>query len=167
MCVANVLCTRVVASGTAGLSMTQYSQHSYQGNCAIQVPVTQVGYSNLIGSIINAGITGIKDPASAVLNMGTDLVTGSTKPNVTSKGSIVANAGFCSILDPYITIERPITVEPESFQNVMGYPSYISGSLGACQDLCICDSIDLSSVSGATENELRKISQLCSEGVYV
>lgn len=167
MCVANVLCTRVVASGTEGLSMNQYSQHSYQGNCAIQVPVTQVGYSNLIGSIINAGITGIKDPAAAVLSMGADLATGSTKPNVTSKGSIVANAGFCSTLDPYITIERPITVEPESFQKVIGYPSYIAGSLGECQDLCICDSIDLSGVSGATESELRKISQLCSEGVYV
>lgn len=167
MCVANVLCTRRLKTGTDGLIINQYSQHSYQGNCAIQVPVTQVGYSNLVGSIINAGITGIKDPSAAVLTLGADIATGATKPNVTSKGSIVANAGFCSELDPYITIERPITVEPESYQKTMGYPSYITGTLGECQDLCICDSIDLSGLTGATENELTRIKQLCFDGVYV
>ena len=167
MCVANVLCTRTVETGTEGQTETQYSQHAYQGNCAIQVPITQVGYSNLVGSIINAGIAGIKDPVTAIASLATDVIGGALKPNVSSKGSIVGNAGFCSVLYPYITIERPITSEPDSFQEVMGYPSYMTSNLGSCEGLCVCDNIDLKGISNATESELTRIISMCKEGVYV
>lgn len=169
MCVANVLCIRNVKTGTQGVSEPQYSQHAYQGNCAIQVPISQIGYSNMIGSIINAGVQGIRSGtgAGALTTLANDMLSGGMQPDVTSKGSIVANAGYCSILYPYITITRPLTAEPESFQAVMGYPSYNANKLGVCEGLCICDNIDLSGLSGATDNEIRRIKQMCLEGVYV
>ena len=170
LCVANVLCVRHVKTSTQNFNdVTQYSQHSYQGNCAIQVPISQVGYSNMISGLINAGIQGIRTGtgAGALAGLAGQAISGSLNPDVTSKGSVISNAGFCSVLYPYITITRPLTAEPLSYQQTVGYPSYNASSLGVCEGLCVCDSIDLSGVTGATESELNKIKQMCLDGVYV
>lgn len=168
MCVANVLCTKanfVLPSGK-GLDYVN-AQHSFQGNCAIQIPLSHVEYGSMVGSLINACTQGITNPVAGFTGVVTDAIGGGFRPNVTSKGNIVANSGYCSVLYPYVRITRPITAEPDSYQEVMGYPSYINTTLGECNDLCICDEIDLSGISGATENELNKIRQLCKDGVYV
>ena len=121
----------------------------------------------MVGSLINACTQGITNPVAGFSGIVTDAVSGGLRPNISSKGNIVANSGFCSVLYPYIRITRPITAEPESYQEVMGLPSYINTTLGQCSDFCICDDIDLRSITGATEQELNKIRQLCKEGVYV
>ena len=168
MCVANVLCTRpnfVLPSGKA-LNYVN-AQHSFQGNCAIQIPLSAVNYGSMIGSLINACTQSITNPVAGFAGIASDAVAGGFRPNVTSKGNIVANSGFCSVLYPYVRITRPITAETESYQEVMGLPSYINTTLGECSDLCVCDEIDLRNVNGATESEISKIRQMCKDGVYV
>ena len=168
MCVANVLCSKpdfVLPSGKA-LSYV-HAQHAYQGNCAIQIPLSAVNYGSMIGSLINACTQGITNPVNGFIGLATEAVGGGFRPNVSSKGNIVANSGFCSVLYPYVRITRPITAEPYNYQEVMGYPSYINETLGQCEGLCICDDIDLKGVAGATENELNKIRQYCKDGVYI
>ena len=68
---------------------------------------------------------------------------------------------------PYITITRPITVEPESYQDVMGYPSYVDSTLGEMSGLCICDNIDLRTITGATDSEIDEIMSICKSGIHV
>ena len=68
---------------------------------------------------------------------------------------------------PYIKVTRPITTEPDSYQTVMGYPSYINTTLGQCDDLCVCAEIDLKTITGATPSELERIRQYCLNGVHV
>lgn len=168
MCVANVLCTRSNYSLPSGKALSNvHAEHAYQGNCAIQIPLSAINYGSMVGSLINACTQGITNPVAGFTGIMTDAVSGGLRPNVSSKGNIVANAGFCSVLYPYVRITRPITAEPDTYQEVMGYPSYINTSLGQCEGLCICDGIDLQNVSGATDNELNRIKQMCSEGVYV
>lgn len=168
MCVANVLCTRADLVLPSGKALTYvHAQHSYQGNCAIQIPLSRVDYGSMVGSLINACTQGITNPVAGFAGIAADAVAGGFRPNVTSKGNIVANAGFCSVLYPYVRITRPITAEPESYQEVMGLPSYINTTLAECSDLCVCDDIDLRNVFGATESELSKIRQMCKDGVYV
>lgn len=167
MCVANVNCNRSVLLPD-GSTKLQKSQHSYQGNCAVSVPLSQQQYGNMIGSIINAGVAGLKGGlGSAAITLASDIASGGFKPTITTKGSITANAGFCSVLYPYVRLVRPISAIPDSYQEANGFPSYIDGTLGDCQDLCVCDSIDLRSVSGATDSEIERIRQLCMEGVHV
>lgn len=168
MCVANVLCTKANYYLPSGKALSYvHAQHAYQGNCAIQIPLSAVNYGSMIGSLINACTQGITNPVNGFIGIATDAVGGGFRPNVSSKGNIVANSGFCSVLYPYIRITRPITAEPESYQEVMGLPSYINTTLAQCSDLCVCDDIDLKGVAGATENELNKIRQMCKDGVYV
>ena len=168
MCVANVLCSKpafVLPNGDVIQNVE--AQHAYQGNCAIQIPLSAINYGNMVGSLINACTQGITNPVAGMINAGETALSGGFRPSVTSKGNIVANSGFCSVLYPYIRITRPITAEPESFQEVLGYPSYINTTLGECEGLCVCEDIDIEGIVGATENELARIKSLCSEGVYI
>ena len=167
MCVANVLCTKTMTD-TSDQVIEQYVQHSYQGNCAVNVPITAVNYGSMIGSLINgcaSGMTG--GMVGAGLSMANSLASGGFRPDVQTKGSIGANAGFCAILYPYITITRPITAEPESYQDVMGYPSYVDSTLGEMSGLCICDNIDLRTITGATDSEIDEIMSICKSGIHV
>ena len=166
MCVANVLCEKSFPA-PSGLNLTSTSQHSYQGNCAIQIPLTAVDYGSMIGSMIGACATGLSNPAGGGVQVLTDITGGAWKPKVTTKGAISANAGYCSVTYPYIRITRPITAEPDSYQDVMGYPSYINTTLGECEDLCVCDDIDLRTITGATPSELARIRSFCQQGVHV
>ena len=168
MCVANVLCTRsnfVLPSGKVITNV--HAEHAYQGNCAIQIPLSAVNYGSMVGSLINACTQGITNPVAGFSGIVSDAISGGLRPNVSSKGNIVANSGFCSVLYPYVRITRPITAEPESYQEVMGLPSYIDTNLGQCVGLCVCDEIDLKGINGATESELNKIRQYCKDGIYV
>lgn len=166
MCVANVLSERSFPL-PSGKLIPNRAQHAYQGNCAIQIPLSAADYGSMVGSLINACTQGISNPAAGFAGIATDAIAGGLRPNISSKGNIVANSGFCSVLYPYVRITRPITAEPDSYQEVMGYPSYINTSLGQCKDLCICDEIDLKGITGATEEELDRIRQMCKDGVYV
>lgn len=167
MCVANVNCNRTVILPD-GSAKVQRSQHSYQGNCAISVPLSQTQYGNMVGSMIRVGATGMGGGIGAAgMSFVSEGLSGGFKPSVTSKGVISANAGFCSVLYPYVRITRPISVYGDSFQDVEGFPSYIDSTLGQCEDLCVCDSIDLRSVTGATDSEIERIRQMCLEGVHV
>jgi len=166
MCVANVLCTKTVVLPD-GMNIPCTSQHSYQGNCAVQIPLTSVNYGSMVGSLIQSATMGLTNPASGAINGVSDAMTGGWAPRVSTKGTIGANAGFCSVLYPYVRITRPVTAEPESYQDVMGYPSYINTTLGECEDLCVCDDIDLHTITGATPNELARIKQYCQNGVHV
>ena len=168
MCVANVLCSKpafVLPNGEVIQDVV--AQHAYQGNCAIQIPLSAVNYGNMVGSLINACTQGITNPVMGLVNGLDTGISGGFRPTVTSKGNIVANSGFCSVLYPYVRLTRPITAEPDSYQEVMGYPSYVNTTLGECEDLCVCDDIDLKGITGATDNEINRIRQLCKEGVYV
>ena len=176
MCVANVLCTRAIQFA-ANDSASQYSQHSYQGNCAMQIPVNSKDYGAIVGSIINACASGLKDgletgsvavgAASAGLHAAGDAFSGGWKPSVKTKGAIQANAGFCSVLYPYITIERPIAPVTDSYQTAHGYMSYTDGTLSAYEGKCVCTDINLSGISNATDSEKERIRAMCREGVYV
>ena len=165
MCVANVLCSREVTMPSGKVIGTRKAQHSYQGNCAIQIPLSSESYGAMVGNLMNSCTRLIGNPAGVV----TGVVEGVQMLNtsVTTKGSIVANSGFCAVLKPYIRITRPVTAAPKSYQEVVGYPSYINTSLAYCQDLCVCEDINLDNINGATQSELERIRRLCREGVFV
>lgn len=166
MCVANVHCSRIIEIPSV-FNVPHTSQHSYQGNCSIQIPLTAVDYGSMVGSLIGACATGLTNPAAGIAQLSTSFASGGIRPRVTTKGNIVANAGFCSVMYPYIRVSRPITVEPDSYQETVGYPSYINTTLGQCDDLCVCDEIDLRSITGATPGEIERIRQYCLNGVHV
>ena len=167
MCVANVLIEKS-AELSNGETAPQYAQHSYMGNCAVQMPLTSVQYGNVMGSLAQAASMGLKTGlGGAAGSLAMSAANGGFRPTVTTKGTIGANAGFCGILQPYITITRPIPIEPESYQTVVGYPSYIDATLGTCEGFCRCRNIDLHDVPGMTASEMARVEAMCKEGIYI
>ena len=168
MCVANVLCTKNVPL-SSNVSENQYAEHSYMGNCSVHIPLNNVTYGNIIGSLMQAASAGLKtgNAGVALASLVESGLSGGLQPTVKTKGTVNANAGFCSVLYPYISITRPITAESESFQEVEGYPSYMEGTLGSYEDLCICDDIDLSGMVNATDSEMEEIRSICKSGIYI
>ena len=166
MCVANVLCLRPVTLASGKVIGNKPAQHSYQGNCAIQIPLSAESYGSMLGNIINSCTRLIGNPAMAPVSIA-EGVLNCLNTSVTTKGSIVANAGFCSVLNPYVRITRPVTAAPASYQQVVGYPSYINTSLSYCEGFCQCEDINLSGITGATESELEEIRALCKDGIII
>lgn len=168
MCVANVRCSKSVPL-SSGRSVPQKTEHSYMGNCSVQIPLNNVSYGNIIGSLMQAASSGLRtgNAGVALASVVESGLSGGLSPTVKTKGTINANAGFCSVLYPYLSIIRPITAEAQNFQTVEGYPSYIYGTLGSYAGLCVCDDINLSNVPGATDDELDEIRNICKAGIYV
>ena len=167
MCVANVLIEKSAELGD-GQNVSQYAQHSYMGNCAVQMPLSSVQYGNIIGSLAQAASMGLHTGlAGTAGSLAMSAANGGLKPTVQTKGTIGANAGFCGILQPYITITRPIPVEPENYQTVVGYPSFVDATLGTCEGFCKCMDIDLTGINGMTENEARRVKSMCQAGIYI
>ena len=165
MCVANVLIQKSVILASRR-TVSHKTQHSYQGNCAINLPLSAVNYGSMIGSFVNAASSGLRTGmAGTIGSFASDIASGNFKPTITTKGTLSANAGYCGILYPYIIVTRPITTEPDKYQEVLGYPSYMKNTIGACKGLCVCDDIDLKNISGATDEEIDEIRRLCKEGV--
>lgn len=167
MCVANVLINKSAVLSN-GETAPQYAQHSYMGNCAVQMPLTSVQYGNVMGSLAQAASMGLKTGlGGAAGSLAMSAANGGFRPTVTTKGTIGANAGFCGILQPYITITRPIPAESPNYQNVTGYPSYVDATLGTCDGFCKCTDIDLTNVAGITNSEMERVKNMCLAGVYV
>ena len=151
-----------------GETADQYAQHSYMGNCAVQMPLTSVQYGNIMGSLAQAASMGLKTGiGGAAGSLAMSAANGGFRPTVSTKGTIGANAGFCGITQPYITITRPIPIEPENYQTVVGYPSYIDATLGTCEGFCRCRNIDLHNVPGMTASEMARVEAMCKEGIYI
>lgn len=167
MCVANVLCTKTTTL-SSGATAPQYSQHSFMGNCSVTIPLHNESWANIVGSLAQAASAGLRGGVGAAAgSLAMSAISGGFKPNIETKGTVNSNAGFCAILQPYITVNRPITAESYNYQEVIGYPSYITATLGECEDLCVCDDIDLSGVTGATDSEIEKIRSICRDGIYI
>ena len=165
MCVANVHIHKGIDIGLDA-NIGHYAQHAYQGNCAINIPIGSANYGNVVGSFVNAASAGLRTGmAGAISTLASEATSGGFKPTITTKGTLSANAGFCSILYPYLQITRPISAEPDNFQTVMGYTGYINNSIGECKGICVCDDIELAGISGATASEIARIKSLCKEGV--
>lgn len=167
MCVANVSCSRGF-NLDEGFHVNSNTVHSYQGNCAVNIPLSATDYGSLVGALINSASVGLSTGiAGAVGSLVSSGASGGFKPTVTTKGSIGANAGFCGVLYPYIILTRPVTAIPDTYQTVKGFPSYVETKLGDYSDLCVCEDIDLTGIAGATESELEEIRQICRDGIYI
>ena len=96
--------------------------YTFNGNCAVQIPITNVNYTSILSKTIGA-VAGI---ASAVATSGATLplAVGTTANaiggavngiSVNKSGMISGNVGSMSIKKPYLIINRQISADPSNF----------------------------------------------------
>lgn len=169
-CVAEIM-TRT----SDGVNMIAYS---FDGNCAVQVPVTGADYSNMlsmtvksVGTMVGAAATGGASAgvqAAAVAGGLTNTVNGvmNSKPTIQHSGNMAGGSGQLGQQRPYFILERPRQSLPEGYQQIEGYPANITRQLGTLTGFTQVDNLHLENIN-ATDSELAEIESLLKSGVIL
>lgn len=148
--------------------------YAYSGNCAYQIPVTGLNYSEMIRSAVQgiamAGVGlatgGMAAPMAAGALAGTAINTAISKPQIQKSGSLGGNAGYLGIGKPFIIIYAPNQCLPNNMPHYTGYPSMVTAALGSLTGFTVVDSIHLDGI-GATDSEKDEIMAALKEGVLL
>lgn len=148
--------------------------YAYSGNCAYQIPITGLNYSEMIRGAVQglatAGIGlatgGMAAPMAAGALAGTAINTAISKPQIQKSGSLGGNAGYLGIGKPFIIIYAPNQCLPNNMPHYTGYPSMVTAALGSLTGFTVVDSIHLDGI-GATDSEKDEIMTALKEGVLL
>jgi len=145
--------------------------YTYNGNCAVQLPLTASTYTGMVGALVNLGqaaLSGfIGDPISAGGELGQavgSLI--SNKTGTAKSGYIGANAGSLGIRIPYVIITHPTAYDAYMYNEMYGYPSNTSVTLSSQRGFTRVKDIHPVGIS-ATENEVDMIVNLLKQGVII
>lgn len=157
-----------------------HKQYKYiaTGNCAYSIPLFAQSQSGLdVGKIIGSGVgivggvaTGnLAAAVSGAMGIGSALYEHSRAPITTQQtGGSSGNVAILGDSDVWIEVIRPQWIQPESYQQLVGIPSGISGTLSeiGASGRVVCSDIETDGIA-ATEPELREIERLLLSGIYL
>ena len=153
---------------TIGVMRDHVSQalYAFEGNCAVQQPVTSADYSRIVSGLITvaAGLaTG--GTGAAVLGAGT-LLSGAHRISYPRSGSIGANTGAYLQKTPYILIRRPLAFNADNYAHYYGNPTKWTVTLGQCSGYTRVEDMHLDAIQ-CTDEERREIERLLKLGVMM
>lgn len=164
-CLANINVLRDNAGGVL---------YSYNGNCAVQYPLSSGSYMGLIstalsitGGFVAGGVAGglVGGALTAMNTKGTE---------IKRSGNLSGNAGAMGIKKPYVIISRPITAMAENYQKYMGIPTNSYAKLSDCKGFVKCKEVFISSGSfvsslmqNMTAEQANEIESLLKQGVII
>lgn len=147
--------------------------YEYAGACSCQVPVSAGQYQNIVLGAVRGAIgltSGVLGAAGGGLFSGlseaADAAMSMTKPKIQRSGGFGGSSGLMGHQTPYIIYTVPRLIVPGRQNNFIGYPSYITRTLGDLTGYTQIDSIHLSGIP-ASQSEQAEIEQLLQEGVYL
>ena len=146
--------------------------YSFVGQCSCSIPITGNDWTNVvngalsiaasIGTMVATG--GATAPMAATTIAST--AVNSMKPNIEKSGSMGGMGGMLGVQTPYLIITRPRQALPARQNSFMGYPSFITLSLGECSGYTEIESVHLENIP-ATKQELLEIESLLKGGVIL
>lgn len=162
-----------------GYNADMGSVYTFEGQCAVNIPLASQDFTNTIRAAIGAvGMvagaaascaTGNPALGVASLMMGTAQagMTAST-PTVERSGHLSSSSALMASLEPCLFIQRPHICKPERYYTLRGVPSqvYVS-AISSCTGFFQLADIHNIHVSGATDSELDMIKDALTSGVFV
>jgi hypothetical protein len=146
--------------------------YNWSGQCAAEIPITSTSFgsvfqtalsaANAIGETIVNAMSGIPQTLSLVASS----VFNGARSKLHKSGSIGSMAGHMGIQKPYLIITRPVQSVPETLNEITGYPSNITATLGDLSGYTEIDTIHLSGIP-ATSEEMTEIEELLKGGVFI
>lgn len=145
--------------------------YEWAGQCAMQIPITGSNWDNIFSTAISTAVTlggAMVAPASAPMLAGSVASAAvqavAAKPRVERSGAVTGVTGFLGQLRPYIIRTIPEAYIPNDQNKFIGYPSYISASLGSLTGYNEVASIHLENIP-ATGDELSELESILKGGV--
>ena len=156
-------CTAFVKCGGSVL-------YEFIGQCSSSIPITGNDWTKVINGVLTvAGAIGsmvATGGASAPAAAGeiASTVINNFKPSVEKSGSMSGTGGMLAVQTPYLILTRPRQALPRGQNSFMGYPAFITESLGSLSGYTEIESIHLNGIP-ATDAELDEIESLLKQGV--
>lgn len=148
-------------------SGTEWIYTTVQANCATDMQIMGSGaQGNPLLKIANALTDGATSPLASVY----DIFDGLQMFSQSTPVSRVSHTGANLLLNPYhiyLTITTPDNFNAFNFWELAGIPSHMGGTVGMFSGYTVFEHVDLSAVSGATENELAEIDSALRGGVWL
>ena len=146
---------------------------NFAGNCAFEIPLTGGDHTQLITGMIGvagAAITGIATggmtaPVAATAAT-SSLNVAMSKTNYQRSGGLGANTAYMGIKTPYLTVYVPNQCLPEDQNEFIGYPSYITVTLGSQHGYTEVYKSHVH-INGASDAEIMEIETLLNQGVII
>ena len=144
--------------------------YAFEGNCAVQIPLTATTYTGTVTALINGVSAGLSTFMGDYISAGQDMseaVSGiMSKSGVKQSGSMGANAGALGIRIPYLIITHPVAYDAYRYQNQYGFPLNQTVTLGSLSGYTRVKDIHLAGIP-CTDDELEQIERLLKDGVII
>lgn len=141
--------------------------YTFEGNCAVQLPMTGGDVTRLLSGMITGMAVGAKGGLTgAVIGTATGAFA-SGGLSVSKTNSIGANAGAMGIKKPYIIITHSQAYMANNYNTQYGYPSNLTTQLSACKGYTRVKEVHVDNILVATQEEKDMIQTLLREGVII
>ena len=146
-------------------------KYQFNGNISTLMPFTSANFSRMISSAFGL-VTDVANVAGGSISGVAGGVSGAiadmenSKPQIHRSGNIGSTTGLLSVRIPYLIIERPNLCLPESQNRYLGYPSFITATVGALVGYTEFDDVRADGLTCTKEEQEAIIAKL-KQGVII
>ena len=140
----------------------------YGGSACLHLPVIANSYGALASGLVGGSMQIAAGAATGNVGgvVAGALTASNFQGNMSQSNNYNASTSFLGGRRPYLLIEREVPNFSTQYTHDKGLPCNVAVSLSRVSGFTIIDDIDLSGITGATENEIAELRQLLKEGVY-
>ena len=156
-------CIAVITVAKSGYSSTVYQ---FEGNCAVEIPVSSGYQSSLMSGLLAVAGTAITSNPSIGLSASHIGRAGLGKNTVQHSGSFGSSYGAMGSKIPYIIVKRPVQKKVYNYSESYGFPAHKMVYVGNCEGFLRAQEVRVTSTT-ATNIEKDMIVNALKSGVYV
>lgn len=152
------ICLAKLYAVRPGVSQLLYT---FEGNCAIDIPLTSADRSRMISGLITAGLSAVTgNPAGVVGGIA------SIHADIERSGGFSGNAGAMGNKKPYVIIKRAVSAQATNYAKQYGYPVNKSAKLATFKGYTRCQAVHVD-IPYATREELDAIHTMLTTGFII
>lgn len=146
--------------------------YEFQGNCAVELPITSGQKSAIQGALLTATTAALSAATAGATSVGSAAIVGGArgaahnKNMVQHSGSFGSSYGAMGIKTPYLIIKRPKQKVVPGYNENYGYPAHKMVHISACTGYLKAIEVDVISPT-ATEEEKKLIETSLKSGIFV
>jgi hypothetical protein len=156
-------CIAVITVAKKGYSSTVYQ---FEGNCAVEIPITSGYQSTMMAGLMGVAGTAISGNPTVGLHAAHIGRAGLGKNSVQHSGSFGASYGAMGVKIPYIIVKRPTQKIVTNYSVSYGYPAHKMVYVGNCTGYLRAKEVRVTSTT-ATNIEKEMIVSALKAGIYV
>lgn len=147
---------------------------SHQGNCGIDIPLVASNRAEMMLGIVTSLVGTAVSPintagniATDMLSMGTDILNAASSFHTSRQGGYSPTCAWTETRECFIVLETPNTWMGTTYAHDYGRPCLTTYSISQLSGFTVCDqTVDLSGISGATDEEKNMIKSILTNGFY-